>query len=173
MQKKHFHPLVVIEHHMSDGPGYTGPIVLGFGPERSAIVYRNELRTGLVYLEAETPPDLPHAVGVVEVDESFRLRVYEALGEDSKEYLDENPKYMGDVDMVGVKWSDGREGAAIIWGSSVHASAVFLPQDTSSLGTEVSLDCDVGMPDEQPVAVEDVVDRLVAPFDVKALGLKG
>lgn len=172
MQTKKFPPLVVVKRHMSDGHGYCGPIALGFGPNESVMVFLDEDETGLSYLEGETPPDMPFAIGVVDATNELRSRVYEALATDTKKHLARRPGHFAGIDLAGVRWSDGSDGAVIFWGGSMHASAVFLPKESGGQGSEVFLNCCLG-DDEQPVSVDEASACLMLPSDAEYLRPKG
>lgn len=165
MQSKKFPPLVVFKDHVCDGHGYSGPIAIGFGATSSVIVFRDEPETGMSYLEGPTPADLPCVVGTYEVDTACRARVYQALDAETRQFMDQYPGSFDHVQLVGVHWSDGRKGAAVMWGSSVHATAVFLTDDGDS---SVTLSCDFG-DDEHPVPVDEALACVLHPSDAEHL----
>ncbi len=132
---------VFIKKYTTDGPGYVGSLLVHVGGKITEVAMPSigDLDGNIAMKRVTRKVELPNIESVLRRADDFVQTVFDRLGTYSKEFC-EKPEYVPDDFAVSVRWSDGSDGAILVWpGDPTIVSAIFFSGD---LKGEITIDCD-------------------------------
>lgn len=152
---------VLVNRYISDGPGYCGPLLIHVGGRAIQVVEPaiQDPNGNFTVRNWDMDSTLPEIVGVLPMDEAVHSRlVFDALNENSLNCCGGPDEVQTDHCVI-VQWSDGSQGAILVWGDPCFVSAIFFSGEHQG-ETFVSLE---DATDGTFVEPSNVADSMIVP----------